>query len=136
MFAFWSNSAHDYEIVQKNILLNDSRTLSEYYTAPEGKTATIIGVLTCAGTKEFITDCSANSALIGPYDYDDYLYGYYDGYPPIPMSEALSSCNNYESKANYDASLNYNYYGADLYDVCEVSNTSIGSIRSVYFKVE
>jgi len=133
LFAFGSSSAHDYEIVQKNLLLNDSRTLSEYYTAPEGKTATIIGVLTCAGTKEFITDCSANSALIGPYDPYDY---YYYGYPPIPMSDALSSCNNYESKTNYDASLNYNYYGADLYDVCEVSNTSIGSIRSVYFKVE
>lgn len=133
LFNLGSVDAHDYEIVRKDILLNDPRTLSQYYSAPAGKTATIVGVLTCAGTKEFIVDCSSNSANLGPYDYSDY---YYDGYPPIPMSEALSSCNAYDSKTNYNSDLNYNYYGVDLYDVCEISNSSIGAIRSVYFKVE
>ena len=127
LFNIGTSNAHDYEIVRKEIILNDSRSLGQYYTAPAGKTATIIGVETCASVKEFITDCSLDSAN-EIYEFGDYY--------PIPMSSALSSCNDYENKTNYDSTLNYNYYSADLYDSCQVQNSSIGSINAVYFKVE
>lgn len=129
LFKLGSSSAHDYQVVKLDIQINSSNTLTDYYTAPAGKTATIVGVETCAGVKEFIVDCSADSPL---QQYD----AMFEEYEAIPYETALSSCNGYSNKINYDSSLNYNYYGADTVDPCSVANTTLDKLTAVYFKVE